>query len=186
MGRDEILKTLEQSRETILGFGVRSLALFGSAQILARRCGPPFRLSPRRTTLTSSISSAIIPMKSSSLKRSVSMPSFRVSRIAPIWRRFWVTAIMESHSSATIAVSSRWKPATSVLTILGFSWNGATKQRKADFCQPILTYFSFLSAHSRPCNLLPLLQLVVVQDADAAKHLMLCLHGGTICKILTP
>lgn len=31
MGRDEILKTLEQNREIIRGFGARSLALFGSA-----------------------------------------------------------------------------------------------------------------------------------------------------------
>jgi len=31
MGRDEILRILEQNRETIRGFNVRSLALFGSA-----------------------------------------------------------------------------------------------------------------------------------------------------------
>ena len=30
-GRDEILKTLDHNREIIRGFGVRSLALFGSA-----------------------------------------------------------------------------------------------------------------------------------------------------------
>jgi hypothetical protein len=31
IGRDEILKTLGQNREIIRGFGVRRLALFGSA-----------------------------------------------------------------------------------------------------------------------------------------------------------